>query len=651
MLYDPDGSSFPQSSKSRTSDGAQDTSEVAAPPEAVLPAEDTAQESTDDGGMTAMEFLTTPGQDSNFHRGSVANPNGTADHAVYFGFVNMAKPKSMIQTSTAESFRYCSVVAILFALWGISYGLLNTLNNVVSAINSMSPAQTLGLTSIYFGGGYFVGPLLVGEWILRRDEHNRSRRHARNQEESIGGFKVCFIVGLCIYGIGTIIFWPSAVTNSFGGYMLSNFVTGVGLSTLETAANAFLILCGPEPYAETRLLLAQGIQGVATVISGVLANNVFFKSIPDDDSPNSTTLINVQWTYLGITLLCVALALFFYYMPLPEVSDAELEEAAAELPVDPKNRSIFGLQLRTIGLILAVTAQFFYVGAQESNNIYFRDLVLSLVPTRPNDGDGATQGTTNQSEDDNPPGVHVSIPNFLLIGHTAFALSRFFVGFLTYLSVRYQRLPRPRTYLLTFLLLSCLFSLLVVVLRPSNPNIIVIPAILFFFTEGPIWPLIFAMGLRGQGRRTKRAAAFITMGASGAAWPIFAQFGIIKNGGSVQTSFVLIVAFQGLMMLYPTFLSSSGDAKTLVDLRSHRTTASSEHDETSTDTMVANLSRLQTHGLTDEKQPGPVSRATKRLSARITNSPRRSSHAGFTRHDEERADHTSDSTTQSPSPT
>lgn len=287
----------------------------------------------------------------------------------------MTRPKSMLKASAAESFKYCTIVSILFSLWGLSYGLLNTLNNAVATMNHMAETQTLGLLSAYFGGGYF-GPLLVGEWNLRRDEHRRSRRRGKKEAESVGGFKVTFIVGLSIYGIGTIIFWPSAVTNSYGGFMLSSFVVGFGLSVLEVGANSFMILCGPPDYGATRLLLARGVQAVSSVLSGLLAQKVF-KSITHNES-NSTTLINVQWTYLGTTLLCVVLGL--YYMLLPEVSDSELEQLANRLPVDPKKRSIAGLQLRTVNLALAVFTQYLYVGAQESNNAFCHKLLNSTFP-------------------------------------------------------------------------------------------------------------------------------------------------------------------------------------------------------------------------------------------------------------------------------
>ncbi|KAG6029328.1 hypothetical protein E4U41_000390 [Claviceps citrina] len=608
MLYDPNGTRWTRTFKSASD---AETPPARNPPTAVPdppPAPESAGRSNDEGTaaglvpsddepMSAMEFLAaTDGRASGgappgmpaLHRAQTnATVSSTSvENGIYFGFVNMTKPKSMLRANASESFKYCTLVCILFFLWGISYGLLNTLNNAIGVISNMTDAQTLGLTSAYFGGGYFFGPLLVGEWILRRDEHNRSRRHGKDIAGSVGGYKATFIVGLCIYGIGTIIFWPSAVINSYGGYMLSTFVVGFGLSVLEVAANSFMVLCGPPEYGETRLLLAQAIQGAGSVVSGLLAEKVFFTRLSRVGMARSAsmTLINVQWTYLGITLLCVALGLFFFYMPLPEVSDGELERAAGKLPLDPRQRSVCGLQLRTVSLALAVFAQYMYVAAQESNSIYFRSLLVSILPGGDRTASGAVTGSTSSGstvDPDGPPGLSVSIPDYLLIVHSAFALSRLLAGGMTYLSVSNQRLPRPRTLLLVFVLLCFLFTLLPVVLHRANADMLAVPVALFYFAQGPIWPLIFAIGIRGQGRRTKRAAAYITMGGSGPAFFPFVMYAVVHNGVCVQTAYIVIVALHVAMIVYPLFLMLCRSAKAMVDPTKPAVRAATpqEHDE------------------------------------------------------------------------
>ncbi|KAB5515217.1 major facilitator superfamily domain-containing protein [Coniochaeta sp. 2T2.1] len=504
------------------------------------------------------------------HASTALTSSSSQENTVYFGFVNMKRPRSMLRTSVPESWKYCTAVTILFFLWGFSYGLLNTLNNVIAAVADMSEAQTLGLTSIYFGGGYFFGPVLVGEWLIRHDEHQRSGRHRRSKDiaDPIGGFRITFICGLLIYGTGTMAFWPSAVLSAYGGFVVSNFIVGFGLGVLETAANPFLALCGPMQYSEMRLCLAQGVQAVGSVLSGLLAQRVFFVNVGRRSQISaSTSLLDIQWTYLAITLFCVLLALFFYYMPLPEVSDSELELLASKLPVNPRKRSLGGFSLRNWTISLAVLAQWTYVAAQESMSIYFGPLLTTLLPPVPEESGNGTDSSTSNSK---PPGLAMSIPDYLLVAHTAFAVSRFAAGYIAYLSVRHPKcryIPTPRTMLSFSALMSVIFALLVVVLRPhSNANLLVVPVVLFFLAEGPLWPLIFALGLRGQGKRTKRAGAWLTMGASGPAfWP-FVLYGVVREGGSLQTAFVVVVVLLVVSFLYPVFLTVIKDAKTLVDV-------------------------------------------------------------------------------------
>ncbi|KAJ3568867.1 hypothetical protein NPX13_g6275 [Xylaria arbuscula] len=558
-----------------------------------------------DAQISAMEFLTTPDMMSDRNHPAITSTttaNSLEASGVYFGFVNMRKPKSMIRTSVRDSFKYCTIVTILFLLWGFSYGLLNTLSGVVARISNMTVPETLGLTSIYFGGGYLFGPLLVGEWILRHDEHRRREKVRRNStfDDTTGGFKATFMLGLCIYGVGTIIFWPSAVLTSFPGFLISNFVVGFGLAVLETAANPFIALCGPMDYAEMRLCWAQGVQGVATIVSELLAQKVFFVQLSSRESIGASTLIDVQWTFLAITLLCVGLALFFYYMPLPEVTDAEMENSTRYLPVDPKKRSLFGKQLRSWTLALAVLGQWTYVAGQETMSVFFHDI---LQPNGSSTTGAGPANITRSVPTGSTGGLSTSVDNFFLIARAAFALSRFVAGFLAYLSPTHPRVPQPRTILSICTGLSVITSILVAAIRPRNPDLLTIPIILFFFFEGPIWPLIYTLGLRGQGSRTKRAAAFLTMGASGPSfWP-FVVWGIYRRGVSYQTAFVVVPALLLITGFFALFLNLKRDAKALVDARvgpeQQQKIQDRANHEMDLDAIIAARRRASVNGLAD----------------------------------------------------
>ncbi|KAI9801270.1 MAG: hypothetical protein M1833_002840 [Piccolia ochrophora] len=386
-------------------------------------------EKDQDGDMGMMDFLTTPDMNQ---LPSAARSEGTREEAnTFFDFVNMNRPRSMVKMTSKESYFPLALVTILFFLWGFAYGLLDVLNAQFQLVVEMSIAQSTGLHSAYWAG-YFVAPLTFGRYILKK-----------------WGFKATFIAGLCIYGTGTLIFWPSAVLTSVPAFLISNFIVGLGLATLEVAANPFIVLCGPEQYAETRSNLAQGIQAVGSVVSPLLAQRVLFREFQDAPS-----LIDVQWTYLAIALFDVALALVFFYLPLPEASDDDLEDIA-DRRRGAYSSKFGGVSIVFVTLGIAVFSQFCYVGGQEAVGIAYQNI-------------------------------------------------------------------------------------------------------------SAIWPTIFAIALRGLGRHTKTASAFLTAAASGGA--VFpAVMKAVADGHGVQYAMCVVVAVYSFGALFPIYLNVLPAAKRQVD--------------------------------------------------------------------------------------
>ncbi|KAK5139422.1 hypothetical protein LTR04_003589, partial [Oleoguttula sp. CCFEE 6159] len=222
----------------------------------------------DDGPMGIMDFLTTPETTElpmqPLGRSQTAMTDTTrhtrAGTPTFFDFVNMKRKKSMVQMTNKKSYFPLAMVTILFFLWGFAYGLLDVLNSQFQVIARMSTGQSVAIHSAYFGG-YIVAPLTFGRLALKN-----------------WGFKACYIIGLCIYACGTLIFWPSAVLTSFPAFLVSNFIVGAGLSTLEIAANPFIALCGPAEYSEIRLNLSQGVQAIGSIVSPLLARKVLFRN-------------------------------------------------------------------------------------------------------------------------------------------------------------------------------------------------------------------------------------------------------------------------------------------------------------------------------------------------------------------------------------
>lgn len=304
---------------------------------------DTARHEDEDISM--VNFLNPPGSPTFNKTDSTLTANTTKARKgslTVFDFVNVSGPKSMVRLSNREALPALCFVTILFFMWGFAYGLLSILNAQFQRIVQVSNAQASGLHAAYFGA-YIVAPLTFGRLVLNK-----------------WGFRQTFIVGLCVYGTGTLVFWPSAVLLSYPAFLVSNFIVGLGVATLELGGNPFIALCGPPEYSEVRLNVSQAVQAIGSVVSPILAQKVLFKGVTDAPS-----LIDIQWTYLGIALFDVVLALVFFYLPIPEASNEDLQQLADESE-DVNTRKLGGVSVVYMTLALGVFSQFCYVGGQEA---------------------------------------------------------------------------------------------------------------------------------------------------------------------------------------------------------------------------------------------------------------------------------------------
>ena len=105
-----------------------------------------------------------------------------------------------------------------------------------------------------------------------------------------------------------------------------------------------------------RINISQAFNGIGTVVAPVLGSYVIFLKTGDDEQ----SLRNVQWIYLAIACFCFLLAAIFYFSPIPEITDADMEFQAEETHANTAVKP-FWQQYR---LFHATFAQFCYTGAQ-----------------------------------------------------------------------------------------------------------------------------------------------------------------------------------------------------------------------------------------------------------------------------------------------
>lgn len=403
-----------------------------------------------------------------------------------------------------------SLVTVLFFLWGFAYGLLDVLNAKFQTSLNITAAKAGGLQGAYFGA-YFIGPLTYSGWLVRRF-----------------GYRWTFIAGLCIYGVGALMFWPSAVYSSFGGFCGSLFIVGSGLSTLETSANPFIATCGPPRLSEFRLELSQSFQAIGSVIAPLLAARVFFKNTGSKD------LSHVQWTYVGIAAFVFLLAVVFFFSPIPEVTDADMALQAEQVS------DTAGLVERPLRkqykLLFGVAAQFCYVGAQvavASQFIRFSEESAGLTESQASDR--------------------------YAIGQALFAIGRFAAAGLF-------MFVKPRWVLLVFMTMIMVFIAAATNVY-GEAGIAMLSIVLFF--ESCIFPTIFTLSIRGLGRHTKRGSSWIVASVSGGAlFPALTGLAA-DNFHSYHKAMIVPLCGFFVSFVFPIYLNTIC-AKELDDYRTSR---------------------------------------------------------------------------------
>lgn len=442
------------------------------------------------------------------------------EHHVPVEFITMESLKCMLDIQGLEAFKYCALVATVVMLVGFAFGLLFSISEELPL--AVNQTQAIGISSATYGGSALAGPAL-GIWLLR-----------------CFGFKTTFITALGISCVGTLMFWPAGALGSFPGFVVSSFVLGIGIGLLDLTATAFWMLCGPPRYGEFRILLGQAVESTAGTLSALLSQKVFFVN-----AAKPRALFHLQWTYLGVALFTVLLALVFYYMPLPEATDAQVQRQAEKLGIDHSQKHLGMIPVIYVSWSLALLSMFCSTGSTISLRIFMSDLFNSI---------STSTGTT----------LSITPLDFNLILTAIEAGTLFIFAFLCLF------IP-PRTLLLLAYIISITLSTLIFCLDLSFVNGFDTLAIVWSFFAFPLVNLSFAIGLRGLGRWTKTAACMLESSAGiGACVVPFIMLGVQHAGNSAQYSFAVIVALFTVGAVFPTYLNGSRKARWLVDPRGDR---------------------------------------------------------------------------------
>ena len=185
------------------------------------------------------------------------------------------------------------------------------------------------------------------------------------------GFKKGMMIGFWAMSFGAFVFVLAAYYRTYGIFLAGLFSIGAGLAVLQTAANPYITILGPEERAAQRI----SIMGICNKGAGILAPLLFAAVIfrPNDaelfkqlssmglearnlELDNLIRRVMVPYAVVGSVLLL--LGFFVRYSPLPEIDTEHESPELAETNAGKK--SIFQFP----HLILGAIAIFLHVGSQ-----------------------------------------------------------------------------------------------------------------------------------------------------------------------------------------------------------------------------------------------------------------------------------------------
>ena len=140
------------------------------------------------------------------------------------------------------------LVTCCFALWGFANDITNPMVKAFSKIFRMSVTDG-ALVQVAFYGGYFAMAFPAAMFI---------RKYS---------YKAGILLGLGLYAVGALLFFPAKMTGSYYPFLLAYFILTCGLSFLETSSNVFMRV---GPTMRFPLLTAWLIQYAAPKVNAVL---------------------------------------------------------------------------------------------------------------------------------------------------------------------------------------------------------------------------------------------------------------------------------------------------------------------------------------------------------------------------------------------
>ena len=238
------------------------------------------------------------------------------------------------------------LVTCCFALWGFANDITNPMVKAFSKIFRMSVTDG-ALVQVAFYGGYFAMAFPAAMFI---------RKYS---------YKAGILLGLGLYAVGALLFFPAKMTGSYYPFLLAYFILTCGLSFLETSSNPYILSMGTEATATRRLNLAQSFNPMGSLLGMYVAMNFIQAKLNPMDTAERAQLNPAEFAmvrdadlsvliapYLTIGIVILVMLLVIRFTQMPKNGDQ-----SHSINFGPTLKRIFSIHHYREGVV----AQFFYV--------------------------------------------------------------------------------------------------------------------------------------------------------------------------------------------------------------------------------------------------------------------------------------------------
>ncbi|MFT6369671.1 MAG: FHS family L-fucose permease-like MFS transporter [Maribacter sp.] len=380
------------------------------------------------------------------------------------------------------------LITSLFALWGFANDITNPMVSAFKKILELNNTQASWVQAAFYGGYFTMA--LPAAFVVKRYS-----------------YKIGIIVGLTLYAIGALLFYPAAAMENYLFFLLALYILTFGLAFLETTANPFIMSMGAEETATQRLNLAQAFNPLGALTGLFVAQAFILGALQSDDvdaqgkgiyetltgtakaAVKTSDLLIIRNPYVALGLFVIGMLVVIALMKMPDGREQGSSKGMWE-----SIKRIFKKE-RFVGGVLA---QLFYVGAQIMCWTYIYQYAENL-------------GIANNDA------VYYAYAALII-----FLLGRFLC-----------------TYLLKFINSGKLLMLLSIMAIACCLGTIFIHGIgglyslvLTSFCMSLMFPTIYGIALTGLGDDAKPASAFLVMAIVGGALMPVLQGLILDMGGS-----------------------------------------------------------------------------------------------------------------------